>query len=243
MRIPRIFVDNVLEENTEVSLDITQTHYLRNVLKLNCSDSVVLFNGKGGEYSGTLVASKKSSLIVRLGKLDPKDRESPLRTHLGIGVSRGERMNYAIQKATELGVSRITPLMTARCEVKLSQTRRITKVGQWQRVVINACQQSRRTRVPVVGSIIDLDKWCKETCSPAKFILDVEGNELADSIPAKVEDAAILAGPEGGFEQGEISTAVHSGFQRWRLGPRVLRAETAPLVALSILQSAHGDIP
>ena len=152
-------------------------------------------------------------------------------------------MNYAIQKATELGVSRITPLMTARCEVKLSKTRRITKIDQWQRVVVNACQQSRRTRVPVVGSIIDLDKWCQETCSPAKFILDVEGNELADSIPAKVEDAAILAGPEGGFEQGEISTAVHSGFQRWRLGPRVLRAETAPLVALSILQSAHGDIP
>jgi 16S rRNA (uracil1498-N3)-methyltransferase len=243
MRIPRIFVDNVLEENTEVSLDITQTHYLRNVLKLNCSDSVVLFNGKGGEYSGILVASKKSSLIVRLGKLDPKDRESPLRTHLGIGVSRGERMNYAIQKATELGVSRITPLMTARCEVKLSQTRRIAKVDQWQRVVVNACQQSRRTRVPVVGSIIDLDKWCKETCSPAKFILDIEGKELADSIPAKLEDVAILAGPEGGFEQREISTAVHSGFQRWRLGPRVLRAETAPLVALSILQSAHGDIP
>ena len=152
-------------------------------------------------------------------------------------------MNYAIQKATELGVSRITPLMTARCEVKLSQTRRIAKVDQWQRVVVNACQQSRRTRVPVVGSIIDLNKWCRETCSPAKFILDVEGNELADSIPAKVEDAAILAGPEGGFDQGEISTAVHSGFQRWRLGPRVLRAETAPLVALSILQSAHGDIP
>ena len=151
-------------------------------------------------------------------------------------------MHYAIQKATELGVSRITPLITARCEVKLSETRRIKKVGQWQKVVVNACQQSRRTRVPVVGSITELEKWCKETCSPAKFVLDMEGNEPADSNPVKLENAAILAGPEGGLEQGEISTAVQSGFQRWRLGPRILRAETAPLVALSILQSAHGDI-
>ena len=92
-------------------------------------------------------------------------------------------MNYAIQKATELGVSRITPLITTRCEVKLSETRKIKKVDQWKSVVVNACQQSRRTRVPVVGSIIDLKKWCKETCSPAKFILDMYGNDLVDSIP------------------------------------------------------------
>ncbi len=243
MRIPRIFVDSVLHSNIEVTLDGAQTHYLRTVLKLTHSDPIILFNGKGGEYSGILSSSSKTSVTVQLEKFNPEERESPLRTHLGIGVSRGERMSYAIQKATELGVSRITPLITARCEVQLSESRKIRKVSQWQRVVVNSCQQSRRTRVPEVRSIIDLDKWCKETASSAKFILDTDGSERVDSIVDSPEDIAILVGPEGGFEEEELSIAVQSGFKRLRLGPRVLRAETAPLVALSILQSAYGDIP
>ncbi|MAJ86648.1 MAG: 16S rRNA (uracil(1498)-N(3))-methyltransferase [Porticoccaceae bacterium] len=243
MRIPRIFVDIDLDSNVEVTLDGAQTHYLRTVLKLTHSDPIVVFNGKGGEYSGVLSSSSKTSVTVQLEKFDPEERESPLRTHLGIGVSRGERMSYAIQKATELGVSRITPLITARCEVKLSESRKIRKVDQWQRVVVNACQQSKRTRVPEVTPIIDLNKWCEKTRSSAKFILDTDGDEPFDSIADNPEDVAILVGPEGGFEEKELSVAVQFGFKRLRLGPRVLRAETAPLVALSILQSVYGDVP
>ena len=242
MRIPRIFVDDILTTNTEITLDVAQTHYLLKVLKLAQRDPVLLFNGQGGEYSGQLLASTKNTVVVQIEQFDPVERESSLRTHLGIGVSRGERMTYAIQKATELGVSRITPLISARCEVKLSESRKMRKVDQWQKVVVNACQQSQRTRVPVIDPIVILTSWCEATNSCAKFMLDNNGNEHLDLMTNKPKNVAILAGPEGGFEKNEIITAVQAGFKRLRLGPRVLRTETAPIVALSILQSAHGDL-
>ena len=241
MRIPRVFVDQPLDTDTQISLPAETAHYLLRVLRLPDTASIRVFNGGGGEYSATLRQTGKSSLSALLGTFNPDNRSSALHTHLGIAISRGERMDWVIQKATELGVSSLTPLFSERCEVKLRGDRLSKKLEHWRKVSISACEQSGLNLVPEIGAPVPLSDWLAGASGRLKLILHpgpAQPLEQSDN----PETIALLIGPEGGFTEQEVELASQRGFTPLQLGPRVLRTETAPIAALSILQYRWGDI-
>jgi len=165
--------------------------------------------------------------------------ESPLRIHLGQGLSRGERMDWAIQKATELGVSEITPIVSERCEVRLKDERAEKRQAHWQQIAISACEQCGRSVVPVIHAPMALADWIKKTEADLKLVLHPVAEPLTSH--DKPGTLAFLIGPEGGLNDAEVDQAQDAGFHAARLGPRVLRTETAPVVALSVAQQLWGD--
>lgn len=200
-----------------------------------------MFDGTGGEYPATVAEVGKRQVTVTTAEHDSREAESPLHTVLGIGVSRGERMEWVVQKATELGVNVIAPLLSERTEVKLSGERAGKKRLHWQQIAISACEQSGRNRVPQILPLQSMAQWTQQVDADARLVLHhrAEGAALASDAPAS---AALLVGPEGGLSESEVTTAFDAGFNPLVLGPRVLRTETAPLAALSLLQIAWGDI-
>jgi 16S rRNA (uracil1498-N3)-methyltransferase len=209
---------------------------------MNSGQLVTLFNGQGGEYTAELVEAKKGKATVTINSFNQVDRESSLSIHLAIGISRGERMDWIVQKATELGVSEITPLFTERCEVKLSGDRLDKKVGHWQQVAISACEQSQRNRIPSVNTPIKLEQWQQDCEASLKLVLHHRTEKSLGDMLAPSAEIALLIGPEGGLSEREIEQAISLDFSSLALGPRVLRTETAPLAAISILQSLWGDM-
>lgn len=241
MRIPRVFVDQPLSTDQQIALPAETAHYLLRVLRLSDAAPVRVFNGRGGEYSGTLKQTGKNTLAVALNAFDPNNRSSALRTHLGIVISRGERMDWVVQKATELGVSSLTPLYSERCEVKLRGDRLSKKLEHWRKVSISACEQSGLNLVPEIGAPVPLSDWLTSANSQLKLILHpgpAQPLEQGDN----PETIALLIGPEGGFTEQEVELASRRDFTPLQLGPRVLRTETAPIAALSILQYRWGDL-
>ncbi|MDY6983122.1 MAG: 16S rRNA (uracil(1498)-N(3))-methyltransferase [Pseudomonadota bacterium] len=239
MRISRIFCAQPLQSGVELVLDGQSAHYLAKVLRLDTGASLVLFNGDGSEYSATLTDVGKKSVTVLPGAQSWPAVESPLKTVLGLGISRGERMDYAIQKATELGVSVIAPLFTEHCEVRLSDERKEKRLEHWQQVAISACEQSGRVRVPEVLAPQPLAAWVKS--APAELRLVFDHRQAATLDGARPEGGvALLIGPEGGLAPAEIDLARSAGFNGIALGKRVLRTETAPVAALAVLQYLWG---
>lgn len=241
MRITRIFTDTVLSANSTVELDKDAARHLVTVLRMVAGDGVTLFNGEGGEYPGEIVTASPKAVTVRTGEFHPEDRESPLKTLLGIGISRGERFEWVLQKAAELGVTEIFPLYTERTEVKLKGDREDRKQQRWQQVIISACEQCGRNRLPVLHEPRKLSEFLL-VAADLRVVLHHRSNlslkSLASLTPASV---ALLIGPEGGLSAVEIEQGFTNGFQPLTLGPRVFRTETAPLAALSIFQSLWGD--
>lgn len=204
---------------------------------------LILFNGQGGEYRATITAINKKNVEVRVEDFSDIDRQSPLDINLGIGISRGERFDWVLQKATELGVNRITPLLTERTEVKLNGDRLQKKLQHWQQIAISACEQCQRNRLPEIASPQRLDSWLSEAAQNTglKLVLHHRSEQsLAEH--QSPERVTLLIGPEGGLSEAEIQTAEQRGFSALSLGPRVLRTETAPVVALSLMQYLWGDI-
>jgi 16S rRNA (uracil1498-N3)-methyltransferase len=179
---------------------------------------------------------------VRITEFDKADRESNLSIHLAIGISRGERMDLIVQKATELGVSEITPLFTERCEVKLSGERLDKKVNHWQQVAISACEQCQRNSLPSINAPVKIEQWQVNCDASLKLVLHHRTDQSLSDMPPPSGQVALLIGPEGGLSEREIEQAISLGFSPLALGPRVLRTETAPLAAISILQSLWGDM-
>jgi len=242
MRIPRLYVDQILAIGVPVELDPHSARYLRSVLRLSDGDQVVVFDGRGGEYRALLESSGKTSARIIAKEFDPVERESPLHIQLAIGISRGERMDLVVQKATELGVAEITPLFTQRCEVKLNQARAIKKNQHWRQIAINACQQCQRNRLPDVRPAATIGEWLWSSQQGLKLLLDHHG-ERGIARRAPIDNRVVLlVGPEGGFESSEVAAAERAGFIPLGLGPRVLRTETAPIAALGILQALWGDL-
>ena len=242
MRIPRLYVDQILAIGVPVELDPHSARYLRSVLRLSDGDQVVVFDGRGGEYRALLESSGKTSTRIIAKEFDPVERESPLHIQLAIGISRGERMDLVVQKATELGVAEITPLFTQRCEVKLNQARAIKKNQHWRQIAINACQQCQRNRLPDVRPAATIGEWLWSSQQGLKLLLDHHG-ERGIARRAPIDNRVVLlVGPEGGFEASEVAAAERAGFIPLGLGPRVLRTETAPIAALGILQALWGDL-
>lgn len=240
MRVPRLYSPLALNTLCEVVLVEDAAHYIAKVLRLRPGDQLRLFNGKNGEYLASIVAIDKRSVTTVLQEQLTGNADPTLPIHLGLGVSRGERMDYAIQKATETGVSTIVPLLTERCEIKLKNDRVETRVHHWQRVAISASEQSGRCHVPDIAEPLSLSDWLAAPRNGNSFVLDHRGESGFPSIdnPAAI---TLLIGPEGGLSEQEVTAAASHDFCSVSLGPRVLRTETAPVVAIALVQHLWGD--
>ncbi len=240
MRVSRIYTEQPLKQESQITLTGQQAHYLSKVLRLKANANLILFNGDGYEYKSLLTAIDKHKVIVDIQKSTVANSESPLHSILGLGLSRGERMDIAIQKSTELGVTEIVPLFTEFSEVKLQGERLQKKIEHWQQVAISACEQSGRNQPPKVHKPQTLLNWCSNLDCELKLIFEPDANKgLATQ--EKISQVALLIGPEGGFSEKELNNAANSGFNAVRLGPRILRTETAPIAALTSLQLLWGD--
>jgi 16S rRNA (uracil1498-N3)-methyltransferase len=238
MRLSRFFIDAPLSLGRH-ELPEAQAHYIGRVLRLAPGAAVQLFDGSGREYLGELAEVGKKSVSVELREVFDGLAESPLRIHLGQGLSRGERMDWAIQKATELGVAEITPLVSERCEVRLKDERADKRLAHWRQIAISACEQCARSVLPVIHAPLGLDDWQRQVRAELKLVLHPVAEPLASR--ARPTSLAFLIGPEGGLSEAEVEQAKSHGFHAARLGPRVLRTETAPVVALSVAQQLWGD--
>lgn len=237
MRIPRIFLAVPLTSDALVTLDSAATKHVTRVLRLKPGAELVLFNGEGGEYPAVLEASA----TARLGAWRAVECESPLSITLVQGISRAERMDYTIQKAVELGVTRIVPVFAERSVVELRGERLQRRVQHWQGVVVSACEQCGRNRVPTIDTAVELADWLRLP-EPETLRL-VLNHRATGSLGTLTRPTALmlLIGPEGGLEDAEITQAERAGFIGMRLGPRVLRTETAAITALAALQTLWGD--
>jgi 16S rRNA (uracil1498-N3)-methyltransferase len=216
------------------------SHYLGKVLRAKPGQSVNLFNDDGQEYTGLINQVGKRSVSVTIVSSQAGLPASPLHTHLGQVMSRGDRMDYAIQKATEMGVNLISPLYSERCEVKLDPKRLSKRLLHWRQIAISASEQSGRSEIPVINPPSTLNDWLHEVKAERKLVLHPH-----NTVPLKAmvtpASCALLIGPEGGLTNTEVLTAEQQDFQPICLGPRILRTETAPVTALGILQHLWGD--
>lgn len=241
MQTPRFYTPSALDAHSETALDEKASAHIARVLRMRVGDKLTLFDGSGGEYPAQIVAIGKKAVQVSVGALLPREVESPLSIHLGVGMSRGDRMDWIVQKATELGVTSITPLITERCGLKLKGERQDKKLRHWQGVAISACEQCGRNRIPQIAAPKTLADELSQTKADTKLVLHHRAStlEAATETPSSI---ALLIGPEGGLSEQEIAQAQQQGYQAITLGPRVLRTETAPLAALTIVQSMWGDM-
>ena len=238
MRLSRFFIDAPLSLGQH-ELPEAQAHYIGRVLRHAAGDAVQLFDGSGQEYLGELIEVGKKAVRVELREQLAGQAESPLRIHLGQGLSRGERMDWAIQKATELGVGEITPIVSERCEVRLKDERADKRLAHWRQVAISACEQCGRSVLPLIHPPITLAEWQAHVQAELKLVLHPVAAPLESH--ARPQSLAFLIGPEGGLSEAEVEQARAAGFHAARLGPRVLRTETAPVVALAVAQQLWGD--
>ena len=239
MRLSRFFIDAPLSLGQH-DLPEAQAHYIGRVLRHAVGDAVQLFDDSGQEFLGELIEVGKKSVRVELREAFAGLAESPLRIHLGQGLSRGERMDWAIQKATELGATEITPIVSERCEVRLKDERADKRTAHWRQIAISACEQCGRSVLPQINAPVTLVEWLQGVEAELKLVLHPVAEPLVSHAPPA--SLAFLIGPEGGLSDAEVEQARAAGFQAARLGPRVLRTETAPVVALSVAQQLWGDI-
>lgn len=241
MRKIRLHTEQPLNEGCDLLLDTAAAHHLGKVLRARVGDQVWLFNGSGVDYQAEVTRIGKRDVEVRVGAPQICDNQSPLRTHLGLALSKGERFDWAVQKATELGVHDITPLFTERAEVRLSGDRVEKKRGHWQGIARSASEQCQRGRVPTIHPPVALGDWSKRVDCHVKLMLH-HHQQAALNNAHKPESVALLIGPEGGLGDTDVNEALAAGFLAWRVGPRVLRTETAPVVALTALGWLWGDL-
>ncbi len=237
----RFYCPLPLIAHTEITLPEEVSHHLVRVLRCEPGTRFSLFNGEGGEHEAELVEAGKKAARARLLQFHAENRQSPLHTHLGQVMSKGDRMDYAIQKATEMGVTEITPLSSERCELRLrGEERADKKLEHWRRVAISACEQCGRNIPPLIHEPSALTDWLQSTQTELRLVL---APAVSGSLPtAAPSSVAVLIGPEGGLAAPEITQALQAGFTPWQLGPRVLRTETAPVAALAILQARFADL-
>lgn len=224
-----------------VTLAPDTSHYVLRVLRLRTGDRVVLFNGDGFDYAGQLGATERDRVVVEIDARLPAAPESPLQTTLVQAISRGERMDQTLQKATELGVSAIQPLFTERVEVRLSGQRLGRRMDHWRAVVRSACEQCGRARVPAVAQPLGLGEWAAMACEGQRLALDPDADRHLSGWMPGDHDVHILVGPEGGLSRAERDLLARCSVIAVRLGPRVLRTETAGAAALAVLQAVAGD--
>ncbi len=230
--------------HSTLQLDADQARYLSRVLRLRVDDRLAVFDGLGSEYVASITSIGKSTATLLVIEETVATTESDLKVHLVQGVSRGERMDFVVQKATELGVKRITPVLTEFGVVKLDATRAEKRREHWQKVAASACEQCGRVRLPLIDAPLPLKHWfgSKPEQVDAELILKPGAATPLARIEVPKTKVCVLIGPEGGFSDGEFEDAAIAGFHPVSLGPRVLRTETAAVATLAILQSLWGDL-
>ena len=240
----RLLVSSRLGNGHEVRVEGEQAHYLGRVLRLQVGDIVDLFNGDDGEWRARIVAIARGSAVLLPFEQQHRQVESPLRTHLVQGISRGERMDFVVQKATELGVKRITPVITAHGMVKLDRERADKRRAHWQGIAESASEQSGRIRPPLVDLPLPLNDWLGggDGAGSTQLVLAPGAAEALPAVGGIGEKLCLLIGPEGGLSERELEDAVLAGFRAVSLGPRILRTETAALAAIAIAQATWGDL-
>ena len=240
----RLFVSGALINGAEVEVDGDPARYLSKALRSRVGDQVTLFNGEGPEWPATISQISKSTVVLKLGDGIEANTESALKIHLVQCISRGDRMDFVVQKATELGVKRITPVLSQYGVVKLDNARAEKKREHWQKIAASACEQCGRTRLPLIDTPITLKNWFgnKPASVDAELILTPGAATPLASIATPETKVCVLIGPEGGFSETEYGDATVSGFEAVSLGPRVLRTESAAIATLAVLQSLWGDL-
>lgn len=240
--MPRLFVPLTLSARTRVILPEGAAHKVREVLRARVGSTLTLFDGSGGEYPGVLEACQRDRVEVAVGEREEVARESALQITLAQGISRGERMDYTLQKAVELGVTRIVPLASSRSQVKLEGERAARRIAHWQGIITHACEQSGRDRLPQLEKIQSLQDFMACDQAALKLTLTPTAQETLASAVAGKASVSLVIGPEGGLDPLEVTRLEAAGYRGARLGPRILRTETAALVALSVLQFVAGDL-
>jgi 16S rRNA (uracil1498-N3)-methyltransferase len=241
MRKTRIFVDQPLQEAKTLMLADEAAHHVARVLRLRSGDPLILFDGRGGEYEAEISTVDKRSVEVQIKQYREIDKGSPLHITLAQGISRGQKMDFIIQKAVELGVERIIPLMTEHGNVHLDEQRQQKKFEHWHGVIIGACEQSGCDKIPELVSPLAFDDWLALDNGMIKLILHPESGTSLAKLSRPAGGLTLLIGPEGGFSDGEIQRACAAGYQVINIGPRILRTETAALAAISSCQTLWGD--
>jgi len=238
----RIFVDLELSVGTDVALPSAAAHHLVQVLRKRNGAPVTLFNGRGGEYACVIGSQSRRETIVTVVDYTDIERESPLEITLAQGISRGERMDYSIQKAVELGVHRIVPVHTQRTAVRLSAKRAERRMEHWRGVIRHACEQSGRNRLPVLTRIQSLEQTLASNNCEVGVVMNPEGSDNLALLGTGTKSILLVIGPEGGLDEAELERLQKAEFLNLRLGPRILRTETAAVVGLTLLQASLGDL-
>ncbi len=242
MRVPRIYQNSPLSVGATIALDDDAANHVGRVLRMLPDQEICLFNGQGGQYQAVITESGKKHVTVRITEFADHSVESPLSIHLGQVISRGDKMEFTIQKSVELGVNVITPLWSSRCGVKLQGDRLDKKLEQWQKIAISACEQCGRNTVPLVRPVMSLEHWLAEPTEELKLTLHPRAQYSAGTLPVPTHGVRLVIGPEGGLSDDEIALTEQYHFQEMLLGPRVLRTETAALTAITALQCRFGDL-
>ncbi|MEN9596942.1 MAG: hypothetical protein RL236_1376 [Pseudomonadota bacterium] len=240
MRTSRLYTNAPLQTGKTIELDDDNAHYARSVLRLKNDATIILFNGMGGEFVGKVVEVSRKSVRVELEKYAERSVESHLKIQLGLGISRGDRMDFSVQKAVELGVTSITPLITERCIVQFKDEKKSQRWQHWQKIIQHAAEQSGRTVLPDFSGVSTLNSWVSGQGGLKVFLDPYAEKNLAQLTPEN-HSITLLTGPEGGFSTAEREIAKAAGFIPVRLGARILRTETASLAALSAVQMLWGD--
>lgn len=240
----RLYVPAVLASGTDVKLNEERSHYAGRVLRLRAGDELVVFSGDGSEFGAIVREVSKSAVTLGVGSRRMQAVESPLTIDLVQGVSRGERMDFVVQKATELGVSHITPVMTAHTVVHLDGDKIERRAAHWTKIAQSACEQCGRNVVPLVDAPQPFGRWIERPAraGSARVVLHPGAPVFLSDLPGALAGVELLIGPEGGLSDAEADQALAAGFTPYSLGPRILRTETAAIAAIAILQSRLGDL-
>jgi 16S rRNA (uracil1498-N3)-methyltransferase len=261
MRLTRVYVDAPVAAGKRVVVEGSAANHIARVLRLRSGDSLTVFDGSGGEFGARIEEFRKEAVVVAVEEHRPLDRESPLPLTLVQGISRGERMDWIIQKATELGASRIVPVFTKRSVVRLDEKQAERKLQHWRAITVAACEQCGRNRIPDLAAPVDFFDMLagdspsrpdsagrpdpaghSDSASATRVLLSPTGDLRIDDLQDVGKGITVLIGPEGGLEDVEQEAAITAGFKAVRLGPRVLRTETAAIAALTIIQRYFGDL-
>ncbi|MEY3808329.1 MAG: hypothetical protein RI893_1305 [Pseudomonadota bacterium] len=240
MRVSRLYTAALLSTGKIIELDEDNGHYVRTVLRLKKDAEIILFNGQGGEYLCTVAEVSRKTVLIAIEQWTDRSVESSLQISLGLGIARGDRMDLVVQKAVELGVNRITPLMTERCVVQFKGEKKPQRLLHWQKIVQHAAEQSGRTILPTLLEVEALHNWVNQQQGLKVFLDPYAKTSLTELKPVSMS-VTLLTGPEGGFSSQERDLATAAGFIPVRLGARILRTETASLAALAAVQLLWGD--
>ena len=242
MRIPRLYIDTSLSSGSVITLTKDKAHYLSHVLRMKSGAAIRLFNNTGNEFDASISELNKKTAQIEVRNEYKSDNESSFKITLCLAVSRGQHMDYSIQKAVELGVHKIIPVVSEFSNVKLQADRLQNKITHWQKIIISAAEQSGRNRLPELTMPISFNECLAADIPKPQLILQPDSLQSMQSIELNNHELSLMIGPEGGFSETEVQQAVEQGTISVKMGPRILRAETAVVTALSNAQQLWGDL-